>query len=519
MKTIKNLTADELRKSILQLAIQGKLVKQNPDDEPASELVKKIYEEKKKLVAEGKIKKDKNESYIFKGDDNCYYEKIGKNEPVKLGDLPFDIPDNWTWIRLKSLANIYNGNSINEDEKKKKYTNVFGRDFIATKDVGFDRTIAYNNGVNIPYELDTFKIAPANKILMCIEGGSAGRKIAITDREVCFGNKLACFDSIIVDDFYLFNIFQSTEFTSIFKSSLTGIIGGVSINTLKEFIIPLPPLEEQQRIVDKINSFEPLLQEYEGYEKKLTELESTFADKLKKSILQYAIEGKLVKQDPNDEPASVLLERIRAEKEKLIKEGKIKRDKNESYIYQGDDKNYYENLPSGWAIARLSDLGIYKKGPFGSSLTKGMFVDKKTSNCVKVYEQKNAIQHNAFIGDYYITNAKFLEMKSFEVEPKDIIVSCAGTIGEIYQLPANAPKGIINQALMKITLFMSDISNFFQIILYEALNRLSEKSKGTAIKNIAPFEILKPAIVLIPPLAEQSKILKKLELINCLILS
>lgn len=182
-------------------------------------------------------------------------------------------------------------------------------------------------------------------------------------------------------------------------------------------------------------------------------------------------------------------------------------------------RNYYENLPSGWAIARLSDLGIYKKGPFGSSLTKGMFVDKKTPNCVKVYEQKNAIQHNAFIGDYYITNAKFLEMKSFEVEPKDIIVSCAGTIGEIYQLPANAPKGIINQALMKITLFMSDISNFFQIILYEALNRLSEKSKGTAIKNIAPFEILKPAIVLIPPIAEQNKILKKLEFINCLILS
>jgi len=110
-------------------------------------------------------------------------------------------------------------------------------------------------------------------------------------------------------------------------------------------------------------------------------------------------------------------------------------------------------------------------------------------------------------------------MKSFEVEPNDIIVSCAGTIGEIYQLPANAPKGIINQALMKITLFMSGISNYFQIVLYDALSRLSEKSKGTAIKNIAPFEMLKPAIVLIPPLDEQSKILRKLELINSLILN
>ncbi len=248
MKTIKNLKAEEIRKSILQLAIQGKLVKQDPNDEPASELVKRIYAEKQKLIQEGKIKKDKNESFIFKGDDNCYYEKIGKNEPVKLEDLPFDIPDNWTWIRLKSFSNIYNGNSINEEEKRKKYMGVEGYDFIATKDVTFERTICYNNGVNIPYDTN-FKIAPANKILMCIEGGSAGRKIAITNKEVCFGNKLACFDAFIVSDAYLFNILQSNEFLLIFKASLTGIIGGVSINTLKDFIIPLPPLKEQERIV------------------------------------------------------------------------------------------------------------------------------------------------------------------------------------------------------------------------------------------------------------------------------
>ena len=113
---------------------------------------------------------------------------------------------------------------------------------------------------------------------------------------------------------------------------------------LKEAYLPLPPLKEQQRIVNKINSFEPLVKQYEQAETKLSTLESEFPEKLKKSILQYAIEGKLVKQDPNDEPASVLLERIKAEKEKLIKEGKIKRDKNESYIYQGDDKNYYEKI-------------------------------------------------------------------------------------------------------------------------------------------------------------------------------
>ena len=112
MKTIKNLKADEIRKSILQLAIQGILVKQDPNDEPASELVKRIYAEKQKLIKEGKIKKDKNESFIFKGDDNCYYEKIGNSAPVKLEDLPFDIPDNWTWIRQKNICWLDNGDKV-----------------------------------------------------------------------------------------------------------------------------------------------------------------------------------------------------------------------------------------------------------------------------------------------------------------------------------------------------------------------------------------------------------------------
>ena len=130
-------------------------------------------------------------------------------------------------------------------------------------------------------------------------------------------------------------------------------------------MIPLPPLEEQQRIVDKINSIEPLLEKYDKVEKELSKLEKEFPEKLKKSILQYAIEGKLVKQDPNDEPASVLLERIKQEKERLINEGKIKRDKNESYIYQGDDKNYYEQLsgiPQTWIYTNLGSLGTLTRG-------------------------------------------------------------------------------------------------------------------------------------------------------------
>ena len=146
-----------------------------------------------------------------------------------------------------------------------------------------------------------------------------------------------------------------------------------------------------------------------------------------------------------------------------------------------------------------------------------MFVSEKTPNCIKVYEQKNAIQHNADIGNYFITQEKFNDLKSFEVGPNDIIVSCAGTIGELYQLPSYAKIGIINQALMKVTLYNKEISEYYKIILYDALHRLSEKSKGTAIKNIAPFDILKPAIVLVPPLNEQNRILLAIKSINQLI--
>ena len=179
--------------------------------------------------------------------------------------------------------------------------------------------------------------------------------------------------------------------------------------------------------------------------------------------------------------------------------------------------NYYENLPKGWAFCKLNDLGIYKKGPFGSSLTKSMFVPAETPNAIKVYEQKNAIYKDYNLGNYYIAYNKYQEMKSFEVFPKDFIVSCAGTIGEIYQLPQNAPKGIINQALMKITLYKNDISQIFKILLDNALHLLTKESKGTAIKNIPPFDILKNHIIMLPPLNEQIQIISKLNYLNRLL--
>lgn len=234
--------------------------------------------------------------------------------------------------------------------------------------------------------------------------------------------------------------------------------------------------------------------------------------KLRQKILDLAIHGKLVPQDPNDEPASVLLERIKAEKERLIKEGKIKGSKKSA---KTSDTPHYEQVPfevpEGWVWCKLGDLAFYKKGPFGSSLTKSMFV-AQSDNTYKVYEQKNAIQKDHKLGSYFISKEKYESLISFAVQPNDIIVSCAGTIGETYVLPENIREGIINQALMLIRLYHRDIERFYLLYFDFILKEEAYKeSKGTAIKNIPPFDILKNFYIPLPPLAEQQRILDEVD--------
>ena len=452
--------------------------------------------------------------------DNRYYEKIGKDDVVLQELEDIELPESWCVCRFSSIANIFIGNSINEQEKAKKYTGLLqGYNYIGTKDVSFNHTINYVNGVKIPFDTQ-FKIAHKGTPLLCIEGGSAGRKICILNEEVCFGNKLCAFETYGINSTYLYYFLQSPDFIDVFKSNTTGIIGGVSVNTIKSLFFYLPPLKEQGRIVAEIEKFEPLIAEYDKLEQEKTKLDGEIYDRLKKSILQYAIQGKLVPQDTNDEPASELLKRIRTEKKAQLGKKYV-----DSYIYKGDDNCYYEHidgkpkdlaievpfdLPVNWEWCRLGILALYKKGPFGSSLTKEMFVPK-SNNSVKVYEQKNAIYKDFSLGNYYINKQKYNTMKTFEVFPNDIIVSCAGTIGETYVLPQDCPQGIINQALMKISLFEQEIVDFYLIYFDYILKIQAQKnSKGSAIKNIPPFEILKNMLIPIPPLAEQKRMVNKI---------
>ena len=460
--------------------------------------------------------------YLYLTSDNLPYAKIGDEVRSLADEVPFDIPDSWEWVTLKSIAISSLGKTLDKAKNKgelKPYLcsiNVYwdGVDLTTVKEARLEEG-----------ELPKYLLKPGD-LLVC-EGGDVGRSaVWESTQEMYYQNALhrVRFYGGINPYFFqlLLECYKGNLILDTYSKGMT--IKHLVQTALNAIIFPLPPLAEQNRIVDAINRLLPFLRSYDRAEKRITALNTEFPETLKKSILQEAVRGKLVPQDPSDEPAEALLERIRAEKQRLIKEGKIKKDKHESVIFRRDNSHYEKRgseevcideeipfeVPPSWALIRLNDIGIYRKGPFGSSLTKSMFVPKGVDT-VKVYEQKNAIQKNHTLGTYYITRQYYeSKMKSFTVEPGDILVSCAGTIGETYVLPEQIELGIINQALMRMTIYAPiDLSYFLLYFDYVLKQTAKESSKGSAIKNIPPFEIFKKLILPLPPLEEQKRIVAK----------
>ena len=516
------MTAQQLKNSILLMAVQGKLVPQDPNDEPASVLLERIHAEKERLIKEKKIKREKNPSVIFKGADNTPYEKIGDEVRSLADEIPFDIPDSWEWVTLQTIATSSLGKTLDKAKNKgdlKPYLcsiNVYwdGIDLTTVKETRLEEN-----------ELPKYLLRPGD-LLIC-EGGDVGRSaVWESTQEMYYQNALhrVRFYGEINPHYFqlLLECYKGNQILDAYSKGMT--IKHLVQTALNTIVFPLPPLPEQTRIVDAVNRLLPYLHSYDRAEQKLSALNTGFPEALKKSILQEAVQGKLVPQDPSDEPAEALLGRIRAEKQRLIKEGKIKKDKHESVIFRRDNSHYEKRgseevciddeipfeVPPSWALIRLDDIGIYRKGPFGSSLTKSMFVPKG-ADTVKVYEQKNAIQKDHTLGTYYITRQYYeSKMRSFTVEPGDILVSCAGTIGETYVLPEQIELGIINQALMRMTIFAPiDLDYFLLYFDYVLKQTAKESSKGSAIKNIPPFEIFKKLILPLPPLEEQKRIVEK----------
>ena len=507
------MTAEQLKNSILQLAMQGKLVEQRPEEGTGEELYKHIQTIRTELSISGLAKKAKKTTEIIED------------------EYPFEIPSNWMYVRLGDLISVISGVSYKKGDVKDKGIRVLRGGNISNMKVSLE-----NDDVFLPAEYeDKQKQVQKGDILIVASTGSKKviGKPGYVDRNIpntmigAFLRICRPLDTSLSP--YLQLIFGSEHY----RKHIRDLAQGTNINNVKEeyitgLVIPLPPLEEQKRIVTRIEELMPFVEQYAEANTRLNTLNATFPDMMKKSILQEAVQGKLVPQDPNDEPASELLKRIAEEKQRLIKEGKIKKDKNISKIVcEGrswfeivngekvciDDEIPFE-VPNNWSWIRLNELGDYKKGPFGSALTKSMFVPAGNDS-VKVYEQKNAIQKDWTLGEYYIRKAYYEDkMVGFTVEPGDVIVSCAGTIGETYIMPENIEIGIINQALMRMKIYEPMNVNYFLMYFdYVIKESAREQSKGSAIKNIPPFSIFKKILFPVPPLAEQKRILDSLSVI------
>ena len=339
------MTGKQLKNSILQWAIQGKLVPQDPNDEPASVLLEKIRAEKARLVKEGKIKKDKKESIIYRGEDNSYYEKFADGKVVCIDEeIPFEIPSTWEWRRLSSLFQINPKNSV-EDNADAAFIPMEKID--ATYQSSFSYSVRKWREIKSGFthfadgDVAFAKITPCfqNRKSMILKGLPNGIGAGTTELKV-----LRTYGNTISTEYLLFFL-ESPYFVeeAIFKGTANQqrIISGYLENKL----FPIPPQKEQQRIVDIINASFTVAETYSKAQEKLDSLNNSLAASLRKSILQEAIQGKLALQDPNDEPASVLLQRIKEEKLRLVKEGKLKKkDVVDSVIYKGDDNKYYEQV-------------------------------------------------------------------------------------------------------------------------------------------------------------------------------
>ncbi len=522
------------RELVLQLAIQGKLTeewrKENPDVEPASKLLKKIKAEKEKLIAEGKIKKQKKIEFDV--------------DELK----PFDIPQTWKWTRLHQLGEIFSGNSISAHIKASKYSNItLGLDYIGTKDVDFKNTqVVYNNGVKIPFGEPKFKIAHKDTVLICSEGGSAGRKVGIVEKDVCFGNKLLAIEPYItLDKYFIYSVYRSSCFFEMFSSKMTGIIKGISLNNFKLLFFPLPPLKEQKQIVKKVNSMMSFLDELEEKQNnreakrikinnssldKLIKSESTkeFKQnwnritqnfetlytvpqnvvKLKQTILQLAVQGKLTeewrKENPNVEPASKLLKKIKAEKEKLIAEGKIKKQKALPPI---KEKSF--SLPNKWEWHKLSMLcegardityGIVKQGPHLSNGVKTLRTSDVRFRKILTHKIRFVLKE---IADKYFRTY---------LAGGEILMAIRGSLGGCAIVPDEMKGYNISRELALIPISKNMLNSYVLNVLTSPYIQdvTFSKLRGIAYKGLN-LGLLNDFLIPVPPYSEQKQIVKKVD--------
>ena len=491
----------QLKNSILQWAIQGKLVPQDPNDEPASVLLEKIRQEKERLIKEKKIKRDKNASIIYRGEDNSYYEKFIATGMVKCIDeeIPFEIPQGWEWCRISHLFLHASGKQQSISNKG----NGTPQRFITTSNLYWGRFVLDNVKVMNFTDEEIKKCSATKGDLLVCEGGAGYGRSAIWDKDydICLQNHVhrlrPYIDGICEYVYYfMYLLKESNQLASVGTA-----MPGLSANRLKGLLLPFPPISEQNRIVAKLGELFPQVEKYSKVQDYLDELNVAINDKLKQSILQEAIQGKLVPQGLTNESASVLLQRIKEEKQRLVKEGKLKKSAlTDSVIFKGDDNKYYEQVsgtsqqietdydfPNNWEVVRLTHI------------------------CRLIDGEKRE-------GNFVCLDAKYLRGKSagnltskgkFVRTGDNIILVDGENSGEVFSVPCDGYMGsTFKQLWVSETMYLPYVLYIIQF--YKDLLRNSKK--GAAIPHLNK-EIFYSLVIGIPPYKEQMRIAKQVELL------
>ena len=517
------MTGQQLKNSILQMAVQGKLVPQDQNDEPASVLLERIRKEKEQLIKDGKIKKEKKPSYIFRGADNLPYEKVGKNEPVCIADeVPFEIPESWEWVRLSKI--VYNRGQMTPakdfcyidigsiDNKNQKLSI---EENIVTADKAPSRARKIVTIGDILYST----VRPYLHNMCIIDRSFSHTPIASTGFAV-----LTCHSGFLNE--FLFYYLMSPDFDT-YANNTDNAKGvaypAINDNKLYQALIPVPPKAEQERIVKKLKDVLPYVVTYGVKYSEAKSLNNGFTNKLKKSILQEAVQGKLVSQEPTDEPASVLLERIHAEKERLIQEGKIKRDKHESVIFRRDNSHYEKldgiersiddeipfEIPESWEWVRFYNIASFQNGDRSKNYPNR---NEYVSNGV-AWINTGHITSDGFLNVNtmnYITEEKYNSLSNGHIQKGDLVYCLRGaTFGKVARIEPFS-KGAIASSLMIIRPFDVSLRNYIYWYLRSpiAYIELHKYSNGSAQPNLAAKDVGK-YLVPIPPLDEQIRIINE----------
>ena len=527
------MTGKQLRNSILQWAIQGKLVPQDPNDEPASVLLEKIRAEKTRLIKEGKIKKDKNESIIYRGEDNSYYEKFLSNGEIKCIDdeIPFETPNGWQWCRVGNLCKVFGRIGFRGYTKEDMVSEGEGAISISPSNMNEDGSMHFHSNTYISW--NKYDESPEIKIrendILVVKTGSSYGKTCLVPKLHCkstINPQIAVLKYVKCNYAYLAYVLSSPNSKTQFEKFVLGTsIPTFSQEKLSSTLIPLPPLEEQNRIVQKLLEVLPVTEKYELFKRNLDQLNITIKNLLQKSILQEAIQGKLVAQNPEEEPASILLQSIRDEKLRLVKEGKLKKkDVVDSVIFRGDDNKYYEqvgselleitdnipfDLPDTWLWVRLGqlvNLVIGKTPPRGDA----RYWSNATKNWVSISDMKE-------YGRIKTTKEKISDNAA-----ETLMGSCSpiGTLLMSFKLTVGRTaildiEAYHNEAIVSIYPFIDHqfaLKEYLFYLLPILANMGDSKDaiKGKTLNSKSLNNLLVP----LPPVAEQHRIVDMIETVS-----